>query len=264
MLTGFNTDISYSGTTYHVQTEDKGEANPMIESLVYVRGAILAAKRTYYLKELQSGMSEEQLQSMLEKQHRTILAVIKAGRIQELVEKLNKQRPPQEEASATPVQSPVPPPIPEAKTPDVSQPQPTLVSAVRNSGSFEGAARPDTQPLFAEFDLDKIIFEYLQTDRTEEKVEIRLRGDAEFYAGDSVVLQAEVRRNGQPLVGVPVVIKVIGTTFKPQVYTGRTGSDGVSVMPVSLPMFNAGSAAIVVQTSSEAGEAEVKHLIRRR
>lgn len=266
MLTGFNTDISHSGTTYHVQTEDKGEANPMIESLVYVRGAILAAKRTYYLKELQSGMSEEQLQSMLEKQHRTILAVIKAGRIQELVEKLNKQRPAQEEeeASAVPAQAPTPPLVPQTKASDTPQPQPTLASAVRNSGSFEGAARPDAQPLFAEFDLDKIIFEYLQTDRTEEKVEIRLRGDAEFYAGDSVVLQAEVSRSGQPLAGVPVVIKVIGTTFKPQVYTGRTGSDGVSVMPVSLPLFNAGSAAIVVQTSSEAGEAEVKHLIRRR
>lgn len=262
MLTGFNTDISHSGTTYHVQTEDKGEANPMIESLVYVRGAILAAKRTYYLKELQNGMSEEQLQSMLEKQHRTILAVIKAGRIQELVEKLNKQRPP-EEASA-PVGAPTPPPIPQKASEPVAETQPAHVAGVRNSGSFESGVRPDAQPLFAEFDLDKIIFEYLQTDHIEEKVEIRLRGDTEFYAGDSVVLQAEVKRNGQPMAGVPVIIKVIGTTFKPQVYTGRTGSDGVSVMPVSLPLFNAGSAAIVVQTSSEAGEAEVKHLIRRR
>lgn len=269
MLTGFNTDISYSGTTYHVQTEDKGEANPMIESLVYVRGAILAAKRTYYLKELQNGISEEQLQSMLEKQHRTILAVIKAGRIQELVEKLNKQRPAQEEGeiAATPVQAPTPPPMPQVKSPvaePVAEAQPAPVATVRNSGSFESGVRPDMQPLFAEFDLDKIIFEYLQTDHKEEKIEICLLGETEFYAGDSVILQVEVKRNGQPITGVPVVVKVIGTTFKPQVYTGRTGAYGVSAIPVSLPLFNAGSAAIVVQTSSEAGEAEVKHLIRRR
>ena len=94
MITGFNTDISCNGTTYHVQTEDKGRSNPIIESLVYVRGAILAAKRFSYARELQSGLGEEQLQMMLEKQHRTILAVIKSGRIQELVDRLSKQAAP--------------------------------------------------------------------------------------------------------------------------------------------------------------------------
>ena len=35
VLTGYNTDIEYSGTVYHVQTEDKGQSNPLVESLVY-------------------------------------------------------------------------------------------------------------------------------------------------------------------------------------------------------------------------------------
>jgi hypothetical protein len=304
MITGFNTDISCSGTTYHVQTEDKGDANPIILSLVYVRGAILAAKRTSYAKELQNGLTEEQLQTMLEKQHRTILAVIKAGRIQELVEKLNKQRVAEEETSAAPVASPAPPmppapplPIPVAPTPQFSNtapaatlpepqaaplpaPAPTTAPAAmpgyrnsgsmeagyRNSGSMEiGGNRGDTQPLFAEFDLDKIIFDYLQTDAQEEKLEIRLRGNSDFYAGEGILLQIEVSRGGiQPLPSVPVIIKIIGTAFKPQIYSCRTGPDGVAIMSVTLPNFTAGSAAIVVQSSSEAGEAEVKQLIRRR
>ncbi|MEW6729780.1 MAG: hypothetical protein AB1489_00450 [Acidobacteriota bacterium] len=293
MITGFNTDIAYNGTTYHIQTEDKGESNPIIESLVYVRGAILAAKRTSYAKELRNGLLEEQLQAMLEKQHRTILAVIKAGRIQELVEKLNKQQRSENEAS----ELPVPPAIlakPSIATSLPTQPQvsmptspvaqqefseplprsveppsttlPTAMPGYRTSGSLDiGISKGDSQPLFAEFDLDKIIFDYLQTDAHEEKLEIHLRGSTDFYAGEVVILQIEVSRGGiQPLPSVPVIVKIIGTAFKPQIYSGRTGPDGVAIMPVTLPNFTAGSAAIVVQSSSEVGEAEIKQLIRRR
>lgn len=308
MITGFNTDISYSGVTYHVQTEDKGESNPIILSLVYVRGAILAAKRTSYAKDLENGLTEEQLQAMLEKQHRTILAVIKAGRIQELVDKLNKQAKAEEQedtgsrpAPQTAPPAIVPPPIPVPPIPGqqkleyqpvVPPPQPPPAqppmqqsaaqtaaptpapmtgyrnsgSGYRHSGSIEsGHNKGDSQPLFAEFDLDKIIFDYLQTDAQEEKLEIKLRGSTELYAGEAILLQIEVTRGGiQPLASVPVIVKIIGTAFKPQIYSGRTGPDGVAIMPVTLPNFTAGSAAIVVQTSSDMGEAEIKQLIRRR
>ncbi|MFY9227103.1 MAG: hypothetical protein WAQ98_30820 [Blastocatellia bacterium] len=276
MITGFNTDVSYDGTTYHVQTEDKGDANPMILSLVYVRGAILAAKRTSYAKELQNGLTEQQLQSMLEKQHRTILAVIKAGRIQELVEKLNKQKSADEDgvsealkAPSFPVAPPIPiPAIPSPQIPNqivnksFEVPTPSIPAPVNNWE--QNVSKNNTQPLFAEFDLDKIIFDYLQTDSQEEKVEINLRGAKDFYAGESVLLQVEVSlANMQALANIPVIVKVIGTAFKPQIYSGRTGPDGVAIMPVSLPQFTAGSAAIVIQSTSDYGEAEVKHLIRR-
>lgn len=276
MITGFNTDVSYDGTTYHVQTEDKGDANPIILSLVYVRGAILAAKRTSYAKELQSGLTEQQLQSMLEKQHRTILAVIKAGRIQELVEKLSRQKSADEDTlaevpkiSSFPVTPPIPvPAIPSPQIPNqivnknFEVPTPSIPTAINNKEQV--VSKSNTQPLFAEFDLDKIIFDYLQTDSQEEKVEITLRGAKDFYAGESVLLQVEVSlANMQALANIPVIVKVIGTAFKPQIYSGRTGPDGIAIMPVNLPQFTAGSAAIVIQSTSDYGEAEVKHLIRR-
>ena len=40
VITGFNTDVKYRGTVYHVQTEDKGAANPLIETLIYKGGEI--------------------------------------------------------------------------------------------------------------------------------------------------------------------------------------------------------------------------------
>ena len=48
MITGFNTDVSYKGLVYHVQTEDKGPQNPLIETLVYKGGEILASRRLPY------------------------------------------------------------------------------------------------------------------------------------------------------------------------------------------------------------------------
>ncbi len=258
MITGINTDISFNGATYHVQTEDKGRLNPIIESLVYMRGAILVAKRTSYAKELENGLPEERLQAMLEKQHRTILAVINAGRIQELVEKLGKPRKEELTTYSPPPTPPLPPTLPEVLPHILTKDPPAnLPSSV--------ISKSESQPLFAEFDLDKIIFDYLQTDAEEEKVEIRLHGNTDFYAGDVVILQIEVvRGKTQPLAGIPIIVKIIGTSFKPQIYSGRTGPDGIAVMPVVLPNFTAGSAAVVVQSSSEVGDAEVKHLIRRR
>ena len=48
VITGFNTDVKYRGTVYHVQTEDKGAANPLVETLVYRGGEILGSRRLPY------------------------------------------------------------------------------------------------------------------------------------------------------------------------------------------------------------------------
>ncbi len=84
MITGFNTDIDYDGITYHVQTEDKGLNTPLILSLVYVGGAILASKRSPYNDLIDSGFDEHLLTERLQRQHKLICAAIRAGRIEDL------------------------------------------------------------------------------------------------------------------------------------------------------------------------------------
>ena len=86
MLTGYNTDIDCDGVTYHVQTEDRGGRNPLIESLVYVGGEILAARRTEYRNLLDVGAEKSAIQSLMEHQHRAIVDAIKNGRIAVLTE----------------------------------------------------------------------------------------------------------------------------------------------------------------------------------
>ena len=84
MITGFNTDIEYGGITYHVQTEDKGLKTPIILSLVYTGGTILASKRTSYDDLVAAGFSEQALAERLHRQHKLICAAIRAGRIEDL------------------------------------------------------------------------------------------------------------------------------------------------------------------------------------
>ena len=83
MITGFNTDVKCGDKVFHVQTEDKGSANPLIESLIYVKGAILDAHRTSYKGFFESEIfSESILQRILEFQHRQIVSRIKKGKFQ--------------------------------------------------------------------------------------------------------------------------------------------------------------------------------------
>lgn len=84
MITGFNTDVEYQGVTYHVQTEDKGVSTPMIMSLVYDRGTILASKRSPYDDLLKDTLDEKVLAERLQKQHHLICAAIVAGRLEDL------------------------------------------------------------------------------------------------------------------------------------------------------------------------------------
>jgi len=80
MITGFNTDVPYKGEVYHVQTEDKGKDNPMVESLIYKGGEILGARRTAYSKFLKNGYDEKIVIKFMEEQHRRVMEEIKRGR----------------------------------------------------------------------------------------------------------------------------------------------------------------------------------------
>jgi hypothetical protein len=90
VITGFNTDIEYEGVVYHVQTEDKGLETPVILSLVYVGGAILASKRSPYDDLVVEGFDAGALSERLNRQHKLICAAITAGRIEDL-KRLNRQ-----------------------------------------------------------------------------------------------------------------------------------------------------------------------------
>ncbi|HLE20794.1 MAG TPA: hypothetical protein VJB88_06730 [Vicinamibacteria bacterium] len=80
MITGFNTDVKYKGTVFHVQTEDKGLENPIIESLIYKGGEILGSRRLAYSEVVQNGYDEKLVVKLMEDQHKTMIEEIRQGR----------------------------------------------------------------------------------------------------------------------------------------------------------------------------------------
>ena len=81
MLTGFNTDIKHDERVYHVQTEDRGLSNPVVESLVYVGGEILLSKKSPYDKHVHGDkIDEKAVREMMDFQHRRIIEAIRRGR----------------------------------------------------------------------------------------------------------------------------------------------------------------------------------------
>lgn len=81
MITGHNTDVRHGSRVFHVQTEDKGLANPRIETLIYVGGEILDSYRSSYEDLLPEGsISEPVIQSRMDEQHKAVIRDIKNGK----------------------------------------------------------------------------------------------------------------------------------------------------------------------------------------
>jgi hypothetical protein len=76
MIFGFNTDVPAREGIYHVQTEDRGARNPVIESIVYVGGKIMGRKRTTYVRE---EVGQDQIEEMVRRQHKDLVEAIREG-----------------------------------------------------------------------------------------------------------------------------------------------------------------------------------------
>jgi hypothetical protein len=79
MVTGHNADVRHEGDVYHVQTEDKGRGNPVIETLIYVGGQIIHHERSRYDDIAGDGYTEQAVTDRLDAQHRRMVAAVKAG-----------------------------------------------------------------------------------------------------------------------------------------------------------------------------------------
>jgi hypothetical protein len=311
MITGYNTDVRHDGHIYHVQTEDRGQSNPVLESLVYMGGTIIAKKATPYSTQLQQGATEEMIASLLKRQHQVIIAAIKAGRIDDLIRHTAKEREGNEPPSAAeqlavdstiaPVIAPKPATRNATKSPRgsgsltgksprgsgsltaqrqtitekpaaVSRTAP-LVSPKLRSNTPRSLPKPPTAkktpsgPLTsakgAEVDIDRVISDYKKRNEEQGKLELKVLTPSLFVAGKSIGLRVQISYDTLPEADAIVTVKVIGTAFKPQVYIGRAGRDGLASFSLALPAFTAGTAAIVIEAESSRGRGELKHLIRR-
>ncbi|MDH4230681.1 MAG: hypothetical protein OEW04_01475 [Nitrospirota bacterium] len=80
MLVGYNTNVPYKGTIYHVQTEDSGLKNPVIITLLYLKGTILASKKSSYAHLASSPDYKEKAREIMKEQHKAMIKELIAGK----------------------------------------------------------------------------------------------------------------------------------------------------------------------------------------
>jgi hypothetical protein len=80
MLFGHNTNVKVGNFTFHVQTEDRGVTNALIDTTVYCHGRVLHRRTNNYFDLLPLDADhEEALKLRLTDQHKTVLEEIRSG-----------------------------------------------------------------------------------------------------------------------------------------------------------------------------------------
>jgi hypothetical protein len=230
VLTGYNTDIEFAGTTYHVQTEDKGRSNPYVESLVYAKGEILYSRRTPYRDLLEQEVDQKAIATLMERQHRTIAEAIRRGRLAELTTRV-------EEAGSD---------------------DDTTVTHTPSREEVITEAEPS---------LDQVILDYLEAQRGRAHLVLRASGDHDFvYGHASQVRIVAVDSHGnapQAEVRVAVLFKSTAEPRRLVLAEGETDAQGIFEASAQLPPFNGGTSAVVITAESDLGQSEIKHLVHR-
>ncbi|MDQ3491047.1 MAG: hypothetical protein ACR2M8_05585 [Pyrinomonadaceae bacterium] len=279
VITGFNTNIEFEGVTYHVQTEDKGLSKPIILSLVYDRGTILASKRLPYDDLLTKEFDEKLLEQRLQKQHKLICAAIRGGRIEDL-----KQMTVRDSGTAR---------LPSLKKQDTAAfpARPDKgVARKKNLDFFETktleTGLPIPKPLFEKIfeppkttkkpikatvnrdeevmlpdEAVEVLGETTIPDRTvNNNLSIEILGDMRFKGGERSTIWFMVCRGSHRKVvaGAQVMVKILGSSFRPVIFHASTDRNGLANVNLQLPNFKSGRAAFLVRAISDGEEVELR------
>ncbi len=294
LITGFNTDVEHNGVVYHVQTEDKGLKSPLILSLVYVGGTILASKRTPYDDLIANGFDEDKLAERLQRQHKLICAAIHAGRIEDLKHRTERdassrakhQEPQQkiEPPQAVPKQAvPEQAVSEEAASVEASPPDESDIFELGSIADFmppsvfqsppavrnEVVAPADTEeinpspPQVEHVDYSRVV-DYDSVVEQVDELQLSLLDEKKFVAGEFVKINVYVSGGADGLESVMdaiVTLKVLGSSFRPLIFTGKTGADGIAIFYAMMPYFTSGRAAILINATLRGHRAELRRVI---
>ena len=249
VLTGYNTDVPHEGVVYHVQTEDKGLETPVILSLVYVGGAILASKRAPYDDLIAAGFDEATLAERIQRQHKLICAALHSGRLEEL-KRMSEGAPPEKAGRRKKTDFPAPPP--HASVPTTPLTPLEEADAVNDVKSEISGVPADRFPISVAAKVDG-------------SLRVALLDEKEMRAGDFITLRVQVSRassDGEaPVPRARVILKTLGTSFKPASTFSITDNHGVALIFAALPAFDTGRAAILLRAEADGQTAELRRVV---
>jgi hypothetical protein len=243
VITGYNTDVKHRNRVFHVQTEDKGESNPCVESLVYVGGEILATRRISYAETASKGRDDSAIQELMEQQHRAMIAAIQRGKF---------------DGPNGSVRAPA------AEEAQPAKPAPKAAKAALEETALAGP--PPAGQTAGDRTLDQVILDYLAAESAREELEVAVVSPGDFVAGRAaqMKLKALSSASRQPVAGASVQVRILSTQAKPAVvFQGKTAADGSCTVSFAVPPLREGNAAAVVRVVSSVGSTEFKYPVKK-
>ncbi len=253
MITGFNTDVEFDGVTYHVQTEDKGLETPLILTLVYNRGTILASKRQGYEDLLEGGFDEKELSAKLKRQHSLICAAIRKGQIAKLIEKTRRDSK-KGAANGNGAEDPDAGAIPKPVLEDLPEPLPVV----------EVVSIVEEEAILVPFEAVEVVSDMAGRERpTHNKLCLEFVNETSFRGGEKKAVTLMVSRGSERRVvqNAQVLVKIIGTSFRPRIFHSTTDQNGLANLELEMPAFSKGRAAFLVRVSNAGEEIELRRII---
>lgn len=220
MITGYNTEIKHRGRLFHVQTEDKGKGNPIIESLIYIGGEILDSVRNSYKDKLGENYSRDDVLKLMERQHNNVLQGIKEGHYD-------------------PEPAPGSAPVGDAYV----NKEHTLDEVVLSMIAGKNKEGESEEPVVTE----RLELELLHGMKPEPGKNL------------SIEMCARTNDTGTAIPGAKVTIRLVARRVKPRVlFEGETDKDGLVCAELKIPKGKFESGALVIQASSELGYDEIR------
>lgn len=228
---GFNTDIKFGDTIYHVQSEERRH-DSLLQTQVFVRGRCIGKHSSSYsyIKDgaaiADSATDESRAHELLKAQHRTIVEAVRAGRVEEVLS--------QTASSVTEHSSCA---VPEQSSPATTELEPMSATPILDGN--EGAVAVEAAASQSE---------------AKQTLELKFLNSESIFKNRSVTFRFAVADAGAPAIGAKVVCRFQqsledGAGQSPIYSQALTSGDGHAEVSIAIDESAVRQASLLVQAS---------------
>ncbi len=273
MIFGFNTDVKFADTVYHVQSEAR-QHELVLQTLVFLKGRCIGKLTSSYAEQTKEpGFSEEHMHDLLKDQHKHLVAAVREGRIEaelgERSEHAQAEAPPPAAAAhiaefaipavaaadaASQAEEPdtvviEPEPMPEAVA---AAPAPAPVDDLAAQFAAAVASKP-VDPGLSLIPAGKLIGKGLS---------LECRPPAPGADDSAVTIGVEIGDENGPAIGAQVSCRITsGITHANYIYA-TTSAEGVADVQLALKDLDLTATALLIQASHRGKSASRKYKLQ--
>ena len=85
MIFGFNTEVKFGDTVYHIQSEAR-QRDQLLQTQVFIKGRCVGKHTASYSQYTSSDFTDDHLHELLKQQHKGFVVAAREGRIQDMID----------------------------------------------------------------------------------------------------------------------------------------------------------------------------------